>query len=93
MSKPKVFLSREILPERLERLLSESELEYNPDDRSLTEEEIIAGVKGKDALNVMAADPVGPAIKDGNPELKIIANFGVGYDRLYAAFKPHGFNK
>jgi glyoxylate reductase len=85
MSKPKVFLSREMLPECLERLQSESELEYNPDDRSLTEKEIIAGVKGKDALIVMAADPVGPAIMDANPELKIIANFGVGYDRLDVA--------
>ena len=93
MSKPKVFLSREMLPECLERLQSESELEYNPDDRSLTEEETIAGVKGKDALNVMAADPVGPVIMDANPGLKIIANFGVGYDGLYAAVKPRGLNK
>ncbi len=85
MAKPKIFLSREMLPECLERLQSESELEYNPDDRSLTEKEIIAGVKGKDALIVMAADPVGPAIMDANPELKIIANFGVGYDRLDVA--------
>ena len=53
MSKPKVFLSREMLPECLERLQSESELEYNPDDRSVTEEEIIAGVKGKDALRYL----------------------------------------
>lgn len=83
MSKPKVFLSREMLPECLESLQSESELEYNPDDRSLTEEETIAGVKGKDALSAMAADP----------ELKIIANFGLGYDGLYAAVKPHGLNK
>ena len=74
-----------MLPECLERLQSESELEYNPDDRSLTEEEIIAGVKGKDGLIVMAADPVGSAIMDANPELKIIANFGVGYDRLDVA--------
>ena len=74
-----------MLPECLERLQSESELEYNPDDRSLTEKEIIAGVKGKDALIVMAADPVGPAIMDANPELKIIANFGVGSDRLDVA--------
>jgi len=72
-----------MLPECLERLQSESELEYNPDDRSLTEEETIAGVKGKDALSAMAADP----------ELKIIANFGLGYDGLYAAVKPHGLNK
>ncbi len=33
----------------------------------------------------MAADPVGSAIMDANPELKIIANFGVGYDRLDVA--------
>ena len=72
-----------MLPECLESLQSESELEYNPDDRSLTEEETIAGVKGKDALSAMAADP----------ELKIIANFGLGYDGLYAAVKPHGLNK
>ena len=58
-----------MLPEYLERLQSESELEYNPDDRSLTEEEIIAGVKDEDTLNVRAADPVGPAIMDANPEI------------------------
>lgn len=82
-----------MLPECLERLQSESELEYNRDDRSLKEEEIIVGVKGKDVLNVMASDPVGPAIMDANPELKIIAKFGVGYDWLNAVVKPYGLNK
>ena len=82
-----------MLPECLERLQSESELEYNRDDRSLTEVVFNAGVKGKDALNVVAADTVGQSIMDANPELEIIANFGVGYDGLYAAVKPHGLNK
>lgn len=74
-----------MLPECLEYLRIHSDFEYNQEDRSLTEEEVIAGVKGKDGLLSMAADPIGAAIMDANPELKVISNFGAGYDKVDVA--------
>ncbi len=85
MPKPKIFLTRELLPECLKYLEENSDLEYNQEDRSLSENEIIAGVQGKDGLLAMAADPIGAAIVDANPNLKVIANFGVGYDKIDVA--------
>lgn len=82
MAKPKIFLTRELLSESISYLEEHSDLEYNRKDRSLTEEEIIAGIQGKDGLLAMAADPISEAIINANPSLKVIANFGVGYDKI-----------
>ncbi len=85
MAKPKIFLTRELLPASIRYLEEHSELEYNREDRRLSEEEIIAGIQGKDGLLAMAADPISAAIINANPSLKVIANFGVGYDKIDVA--------
>ncbi len=85
MAKPKIFLTRELLPKSISYLEEHSDLEYNRKDRSLTEDEIIAGIQGKDGLLAMAADPISAGIINANPNLKVIANFGVGYDKIDVA--------
>lgn len=82
MPKPKIFLTREIIPGCMERLREESDLEYNQEDRNLTEQEIAAGVVGRDGLFVLAGDRIGASIMDANPDLKVISVFGVGYDKM-----------
>lgn len=66
----------------MERLLEQTDLEYNKEDRVLTKEEIIAGVKGKDALLCLLTDFIDGEIMDANPDLQIITNYAVGFNNI-----------
>jgi glyoxylate reductase len=80
--KPKVFLTRELPPRAMERLFEHTDLEYNKEDRVLTKEEIINGVKGKDGLLCLLTDNIDGEIMDANPNLQIIANYAVGFNNI-----------
>lgn len=80
--KPKVFLTRELPQKAMERLFKYTELEYNKEDRVLSKQEIIAGIQGKDALLCLLTDTIDSDIMDANPDLKIIANYAVGYNNI-----------
>jgi glyoxylate reductase len=84
-AKPKIFLTRELPPESMEILRRESELTMNPDDRVLEKAEIIAGIEGVDGLLCLLTDSIDAEIMDANPELKVIANFAVGFNNIDVA--------
>src|SRR5690554_1230504 len=82
MNKPQVFLTRKLPSEVMERLMEVAELTVNPDDRVLSKEEIIAGVKGKDGLLCLLTDTIDREVFSANPDLKIVANYAVGYNNI-----------
>ena len=65
-----------------EMLREKCEVEVNPEDRVLTKEEIIEGVKGKDALLCLLTDDIDEEIMDANPNLKVISNYAVGFNNI-----------
>ena len=68
------------------RILSEgSELTMNPDDRYLTKDEIIAGIQGVDGLLCLLTDTIDADILDANPDLKVVANYAVGFNNVDVA--------
>ena len=85
VSKFKVFLTRRIPQLAIDKLLENNiELELNEEDRVLTKEEIIKGVKGKDGLICLLTDFIDAEIMDAaGPQLKIIVNYAVGYNNIY----------
>jgi len=78
----KIFVTRKIPKQGLDLLLKEHELEINPHDRVLTKEEIIKGVKGKDGLLCLLTDQIDAEVIDSEPNLKMIANYAVGYNNI-----------
>lgn len=78
----KVFVTRRIPEPGLEMLREKCEVEVNPEDRILTKEEIIEGVKGKDALLCLLTDDIDEEIMDANPNLKVISNYAVGFNNI-----------
>jgi glyoxylate reductase len=84
MAKFKVFLTRRIPQPAIDKLLkSNIDLVFNEEDRVLTKEEIIEGVKGKDGLICLLTDTIDSEIMDhAGPQLKIIANYAVGYNNI-----------
>lgn len=83
--KPKVFLTREIPSTVIAFLREHVDLAMNSEDRVLPASEVIAGLRGRDALLCNITDPIGPEIMDAAPGLKVIANFGVGFNNIDVA--------
>ena len=84
MRKFNVFLTRKIPEKAIDYLMQYNvNLEKNDEDRVLTKEEILTGVKGKDGLICLLTDHIDAEIMDAaGSQLKIIANYAVGYNNI-----------
>ncbi len=80
--KPKVFLTRRIPASVIERLQRETLLTRNPHDRLATKAELIEAVRGQDALLCNITDKIDAEILDAGRGLKVVANFGVGFNNI-----------
>ena len=67
---------------RLEKANEITELRVNPHDRTLTRDELEEGTAWCDILLSQLVDPVDAALMDCNSELKLIANYAVGYNNI-----------
>jgi len=78
-----VFVTRP-LPAPGIGLLSDSgfEVRSNPEDRPLSREALLAGVREADALVCMLSDRIDRELLDSAPMLKVVANYAVGYDNI-----------
>ena len=82
MERPKVLVTRKIPEAGLKLLRDRCQLTINKHDRPLTRKELLAMVKGKDAILCLLNDKIDKEVIDSNPNLKIIANYAVGYDNI-----------
>src|ERR1017187_3846674 len=83
--KPKVFLTRRLSAAVMDRLERETDLAWNAEDRVATPAEVVAGLRGRDALLCNILDRIDPALLDSCPGLKVVANFGVGFNHIDVA--------
>ena len=72
-------------PVVMDRLERETDLAWHNGDQIVTRQEIVAGVRGRDALLCNVRDQVDAALLDQCPGLKVVANFGVGYNHIDVA--------
>ncbi|MDO8495701.1 MAG: D-glycerate dehydrogenase [bacterium] len=83
---PKIFVTRPI-PDAGIKMLQDKGYEVVVNeaakDRVATREEVLAGVKGVDALLSVLTEKVDAEVMDaGLPTLKVIANYAVGFDNV-----------
>ena len=78
-----VYITRQI-PEEGIALLKKfcQTVEVNPHDRPLTYDELLNEVKGRDAMLTMLSDMIDVRLMQEAANLKIIANYAVGYDNV-----------
>lgn len=82
MLKKRVLVTRK-LPDEAMRLLNEHcEVELNPEDRVMTEDEIIQGLKDKEGLLCLLTDTINARIMDSAKSLKVISNYAVGFNNI-----------
>jgi len=77
-----IFVTRKIPEPGLELLRKEHEINVFPYDRPPNKKEIIMGLKGKNGLLCLLSDPIDEEVINSNPDLKMIANYAVGYDNI-----------
>jgi lactate dehydrogenase-like 2-hydroxyacid dehydrogenase len=85
----KVFVSRPIFPDVIERLKQYFEVDAH-DGPALPADQIAARLADKDGAFI-AGDPVGAKAIEGAPNLKVVSNMAVGYNNFdMQAFNAHG---
>jgi len=80
--KPKVLVTRRLLPEALAYLREHARVEGGKSGRGLTRENLKEKIRDKDGLLCLLVDQIDSDIMDSAPRLKIIANCAVGFDNI-----------
>lgn len=83
--KQTVFISGKIPSLAYEMLSKEFDVTMHDDLRLLTKEEILSGVKNCDALLSLLSDSIDADVINSAPKLKIIANYGAGFNNIALA--------
>src|SRR3990167_4526683 len=79
----KVYVTRQIPEEGINLLKKFCRMvEVNPHDSTLTYDELLRQVKGRDAILTMLSDRIDAYLISESNGLKVIANYTVGYDNI-----------
>jgi gluconate 2-dehydrogenase len=89
--KPKVLVARWVFPDIVDRLREHFEVDDNPEDVSLTKDQMIERLKGKTGAFTTGGDRIDGDVLDANPQLRVVANMAVGYNNFdIPAFTQRG---
>lgn len=80
--KPKVLVTRELLPEAMDFLRGQAEIEVGTSSANLPREDLLKKVSDKEGLLPLLVDAIDREVIDRAPRLKIIANCAVGYNNI-----------
>lgn len=82
MNKPSVFVTRPLPLAALELLKERCEVEMNPENRTLSKDELLAKIQGRDAVLVVSTPLDEDVFKAVKGHCKIFANYGAGYNNI-----------
>lgn len=89
--KPKVLVARWVFPDIVDRLREHFDVDDNPEDVSLTKDQLIARLKDKAGALTTGGDRIDGDVLDANPQLRAVANIAVGYNNFdIPAFTKRG---
>ncbi|HHY15982.1 MAG TPA: D-glycerate dehydrogenase, partial [Firmicutes bacterium] len=77
-----VFVTRKLPGSGLDRLRKAARVTVYPHDRNISKEELLREVNGRDALISMLSDPVDVEVIEAGRNLKVIANYAVGFNNI-----------
>jgi lactate dehydrogenase-like 2-hydroxyacid dehydrogenase len=86
MTRKKVYVTRQLPEAAIDCLREHFDVAVNPDDRVLTKQELLSGVKGMDAVLCLLTDTIDKEVFDAaGPQCRIFANYAVGYNNIDVA--------
>jgi len=83
--KKKVLVTLNLQKEHLDRLAGECEVDCNSQDRPMDRKDFLERIAGKEGLLPSITDAVDAQAMDRAPGLRMIANFGVGFNNIDVA--------
>lgn len=90
-ARPRVWVSRPLFDDILDRLREHFDVEVESDDRDWSREQMAQKLRDKTGAILGVADPVDASVIAHTPLLRAVANRGVGYNNLdIAALKKAG---
>lgn len=81
----KLFISSRV-PDKIIQRLDAIDYSYNDSNVPMTKKEIIAALQGKEALICPLSDKIDREVIDGAKDLKLILNYGAGFDNIDIAY-------
>ena len=85
MAKPRVFVSRFIAQEALDKITQATEMELWPDELPPPYEVLLEKIQGIEGLLSLLSDKIDANLMDSAPKLKVVSNLAVGYDNISIA--------
>lgn len=82
MQREKIFVTRRIPEAGVEKLKERFDVEVSPFDRNLTRDEILRMTAGAQGMVSMATDAIDRDLIDGLADIRIIANYAVGFNNI-----------
>ena len=83
--KPKVYVTRQIFPAAIERLMHFCEVVVNEKEDPPSYEELLGHVADKDGVLCFVGDRIDRKLLDAAPRLKVMSTMTVGYDHIDVA--------
>lgn len=80
--RPQVLVTRALPGDVLQPLQAIADVDVHTENRELDKQELIARIRGKQAVISMLVNPMDSEVMDAAPELRIIANYAVGYNNI-----------
>ena len=84
MSRPKVFITRPLPAQAVERIATRCDVKMHPDDAPLQPAQLAEACREVEGL-LASGVRVGAEVLEQAPHLRVIANVGVGYDNIEVA--------
>lgn len=78
----KVVITSRLPESAVDRVRKDYTVEMNPEDRPYNRKELLSHVSGAVGMISMLTDKINAEVFDAAPELKMVANFAVGFDNF-----------
>jgi glyoxylate reductase len=85
MTKPRVFVTRVIAQEALDKIAQVTEMEVWTEELPPPYEMLLEKARDAEGLLTMLSDKIDAALMDTAPKLKVVSNLAVGYDNISIA--------
>jgi len=85
MTKPRVFVTRIMAQEALDKIAQATEMEVWPEELPPPYEVLQEKARDAEGLLTLLSDRIDAALMDAAPKLKVVSNLAVGYDNINTA--------
>ena len=85
MAKPKIYVTRQIFDEAVDRLREATDMKYWDSEMPPSREELLREVQDIDGLFCLLTEKIDAELFDAAPNLRVVSNMAVGFDNIDVA--------